>query len=91
MGRTLPAVTVLIQEFEESWKPYSRALRREDHEMLAELFAMIRFQSAAISNASPVEPFQAYSLAMLGGILKRLCALEKRVEESQAKDRAERG
>ncbi len=76
MGRTLPTSTQLVQEFEETWRPYARALRKEDREVLAELYAMVRFQSAAIAYASRPDPFQAFALAMLGGILKRLMHLE---------------
>ncbi len=76
MGRTLPTSTMLVQEFENKWRPYSRALRKEDRELLDELFAMVRFQSAAIAYTSSAEPFEAFTLAMLGGILKRVMHLE---------------
>jgi hypothetical protein len=76
MGRTLPTSTMLIQEFEESWQPYARALRKEDRQVLGELFAMVRFQSAAIAYASRPDPFQVFALAMLGGMMKRLMHLE---------------
>ncbi len=76
MGRTLPTSTQLIHEFEESWRPYARALRREDREVLLELFAMVRMQSAPIAYASRPDPFQVITLAMLGGILKRLIRME---------------
>ena len=82
MGRTLPTSTQLIQEFEDSWQAYARALRREDREMLLELFAMVRFQSAAIAYASRPDPFQAFCLAMLGGIMKRLVHLEFAMERT---------
>ncbi len=82
MGRTLPTSTQLIQEFEASWQPYRRALRREDQELLTELFAMVRFQSAAIAYASRPDPFHAFMLAMLGGILKRLVHLEFVIERN---------
>ena len=77
MGRTLPTSTQLIQEFEETWKPYARALRKEDREVLLELFAMIRLQSAPIAYAARPAPFQVFALAMLGGILKRLIRIER--------------
>ncbi len=77
MGRTLPTATQLIQEFEAEWRPYARALRKEDRELLAELYAMVRLQSAAIAYASSPEPFQLIALAMLGGILKRVAHLEQ--------------
>lgn len=84
MGRTLPTSTQLIQEFEETWRPYARALRKEDREVLAELYAMIRLQSAPIAYAAPPEPFQAFALAMLGGVLKRVMRLENRMESDCA-------
>ncbi len=77
MGRTLPTATQLIQEFEAEWRPYARALRKEDRELLAELFAMVRLQSAPIAYASSPEPFHLIALAMLGGILKRVAHLEQ--------------
>ncbi len=78
MGRTLPTSTQLIREFEETWRPYARALRKEDRDVLAQLFAMVRLQSAPIAYASRPDPFQAFTLAMLGGVLKRLIELEQR-------------
>ncbi len=80
MGRTLPTSTQLIQQFENEWRPYTRALRKEDRVLLGELFAMARFQSAAIAYASSPEPFQAIMLAMLGGLLKRVAHLELLLE-----------
>lgn len=76
MGRTLKTSTQLIQEFEEEWRPYARALRKEDREFLLELFAMLRHQSAPIACQSTPEPFQAFTLTMLVGILKRVSHLE---------------
>jgi hypothetical protein len=80
MGHTLPTSTQLIHEFEASWRLYARALRKEDREVLLELFAMIRLQSAAIAYASRPDPFQVFTLAMLGGMLKRLMRLEQIVQ-----------
>jgi hypothetical protein len=44
--------------------------------MLAELFAMVRYQSAAIAYGSRPDPFQVFALAMLGGMMKRVMHLE---------------
>jgi hypothetical protein len=84
MGRTLSTSTQLIQELEESLQPYARALRKEDREVLAELFAMVRFQSAAIAYASRPDPFQVFTLAMLGGMMKRGMHLETITERGSA-------
>ena len=91
MGRTLPTSTMLIQEFEESWQPYARALRKEDREVLGELFAMVRFQSAAIAYASRPDPFQVFALAMLGGMMKRVMHLETVAERSPGSFQEEQG
>jgi hypothetical protein len=79
MGRTLPTATQLIREFEETWQPYLRALRKEDRDVVRQLFAMIRAQSAPIAYASSPDPFQLFALAMLGGILKKVIRLERTV------------
>lgn len=76
MGRTLPTSTQLIQEFETTWQPYLRALRKEDRDLILQLFAMMRAQSAPIAYAAHPDPFQLFALAMLGGILKRVARLE---------------
>lgn len=91
MGRTLPTSTMLVQQFEDSWQPYARALRKEDRDMLAELFAMVRYQSAAIAYASKPDPFQAFALAMLGGMMKRLIHLETIAERGSASFREDYG
>jgi hypothetical protein len=91
MGRTLPTSTMLIQEFEASWQPYARALRKEDREVLGELFAMVRFQSAAIAYASRPDPFQVFALAMLGGLMKRLIHLETVLERGPGSFSEEQG
>ncbi len=80
MGRTLPTSTQLIQDYETAWQPFARALRKEDRALLADLFAMVRFQSAPIAYASSPDPTQAFTLAMLVGVLKRLAALERVLE-----------
>ena len=84
MGRTLPTSTRLIQEFENEWRPYVRALRKEDQDIVAELYAMVRLQSAAIAYAARPDPFQAFTLAMLAGILKRVRHLERLLETRAA-------
>jgi hypothetical protein len=88
MGRTLPTATQLIEEFEDTWRPYARALRQEDRELLAALFAMVRQQSAPIAYASCPDPFQAFALAMLGGVLKRVEHLEHLVARLDAEQQA---
>jgi hypothetical protein len=89
MGRTLPTSTQLIREFEETWRPYARALRKEDRDILLELYAMARLQSAPIAYAARPDPFQAIALAMLGGILKRLSRIEQLLAAQRANETGE--
>ena len=85
MGRTLQTSTQLIREFEAACQPYLRALRKEDREVVRQLLAMIQAQSAPIAYASTADPFQLFTLAMLGGMLKRLIQLEQ-IVAAQAND-----
>lgn len=80
MGRTLSTSTQLVYEFEAKWTPFVRALRKEDQEAFAELVAFAHFHAAAISYAKASDPFEAFMLAMLVGLMKRVLHLERIVE-----------
>lgn len=83
MGRTLSTSTQLVYEFETKWTPFVRALRKEDQDAFAELVAFAHFHAAAISYAKASDPFEAFMLAMLVGLMKRITHLE-RVMEARA-------
>lgn len=80
MGRTLSTSTQLVYEFEAKWTPFVRALRKEDQEAFAELVAFAHFHAAAISYAKASDPFEAFMLAMLVGLIKRVMHLERVLE-----------
>lgn len=80
MGRTLSTSTQLVYAFETQWAPFVRALRQEDQEAFAELVAFAHFHAAAISYAKASDPFEAFMLAMLVGLMKRVMHLERIIE-----------
>ena len=51
MGRTVLPFTQELYREEASWAPFRRALRREERELLDELFAAARYHTAACSFA----------------------------------------
>ena len=91
MGRTTPTSTQLIDTFERQLSAYAHTLRIEDREALQCLLAMIRDQSAAISELyadldrqrqagdTPTyfDPFVAFAVSMFIGLMQRVTQLEE--------------
>ena len=46
MGRTLPTFNLWLGQEIESWRPYRRALRREDQESFDRLFSFAKLHMA---------------------------------------------
>ncbi len=65
MGRTLPSAMQVFDEEAARWAKFRRALRREDQEILDELFLHARRHIAAMAYASSAVPMEAVLLAML--------------------------
>ena len=65
MGRTLATASMLIQQEEESFSRYRRALRRSDQIALDDLFASAHQHLAAAQYASHALPFEVFLLSML--------------------------
>ena len=77
MGRTLPTYRNLLEEEVSRWKPFKRALRREDQEAFDELMNMCREHSSAASYTATTQPFETMTLSMLLEIWKTLREIEK--------------
>ena len=86
MGRTVLPFTQELYREEASWAPFRRALRREDRELLDELFAAARYHTAACAFAGRAVPFEAILLCMLVEERRALRELEKKVEKILAGD-----
>ncbi len=65
MGRTLPSITQVFLQEQESFSRFRRALRRSDQVALDDLFASARQHLAAAAYASHALPFETFLLAML--------------------------
>ena len=65
MGRTLPTASMMIQQEEQSFARYRRALRRSDQVALDDLFASAHQHMAAAQYAAHALPFEVLLLSML--------------------------
>jgi len=65
MGRTLPTFNTFLEAEYDSWRPYRRALRREDQEAFDALFRAAKQHVAESSHAVRAVPFEAMLLSML--------------------------
>ena len=65
MGRTLATASMLIQQEEQSFARYRRALRRSDQVALDDLFASAHQHMAAAQYAAHALPFEVLLLSML--------------------------
>lgn len=80
MGRTLPSITQLFLQEEESFTRFRRALRRSDQQALDELFAYAHRHLAAAAYAAHALPFEIFILAMLLEEHKEVLRLRRLLE-----------
>jgi len=80
MGRTLPSVTQVFLQEQESFLRFRRALRRSDQKALDDLFAAAHQHLAAAAYASHALPFEIFLLAMLLEEHKQVLRLRSQVE-----------
>lgn len=81
MGRTLPSITQVFLQEQESFTRFRRALRRSDQVTLDHLFASARKHLAAAAHASHILPFEILLLAMLLEEHKEVTRLRDQIEE----------
>ena len=81
MGRTLATASMLIQQEEESFSRYRRALRRSDQIALDDLFASAHQHLAAAQYASHALPFEVFLLSMLLEEHKQVMRLRQQMDE----------
>ncbi|MCU0487854.1 MAG: hypothetical protein MUE67_02745 [Anaerolineales bacterium] len=65
MGRTLPTITDVFLQEQESFSRFRRALRQSDQVILEDLFDVARQHLAAVTYAAHALPFETILLAML--------------------------
>ena len=87
MGRTVPTFTMVIREQESRWTKFREALRKEDQELLDDLFRAPKIHLAACAYAVNPIPFENIVISMLLEERKRSAALQKRVEKLETLER----
>ncbi len=81
MGRTLPSVTNLFQNEQDSFSRFRRALRKSDQLVLDDLFSSARRHLAEAAYASHALPFEIFMLSMLLEQHKEVLRLRQLLEE----------
>ena len=81
MGRTVLPFTQELHREEESWKPFRRALRKEDRELFDELFAAARYHTAACTCSGRAVPFEAILISILVEERRAVRELSRRLDE----------
>ena len=81
MGRTLPTASMLIQQEEQSFARFRRALRRSDQVALDDLFASAHQHLAAAQYAAHALPFEVFLLSMLLEEHKEVMRLRQQMDE----------
>jgi len=81
VGRTVLPFTQELYREEASWSSFRRALRKEDRELLDDLFAAARHHTAPCAFAGRPVPFEAILLSMLLEERRAVRELERKVEE----------
>jgi hypothetical protein len=92
LGRTNPTFRDLLTAIEGRWKPYRRALRRQDQQRFDQLFEDARAHADAAGYLNADEPLFPVLVAMLLAQQRRIEALQARVaalEDASAESEAD--
>ena len=81
MGRTLPTASMLVQQEEQSFARFRRALRRSDQVALDDLFASAHQHLAAAQYAAHALPFEVLLLSMLLEEHKEVMTLRQKMNQ----------
>jgi hypothetical protein len=81
MGKTLPTISMLVQQEEQSFARFRRALRRSDQVALDDLFASAHQHLAAAQYAAHALPFEVFLLSMLLEEHKEVMCLRQQMNE----------
>jgi len=81
MGRTVETFTMVVREQQTLWKKFREALRKEDQEVLDELFRAPKIHLAACAYDVKPIPFENVVMSMLVEERKKLIALQAAVDE----------
>ncbi len=85
MGRTLATFTMQVNQALGEWGKFRRALRKEDQQILDDLFTHARYHAQAGAYLAPTDPFAAMLLSMILEERKARLALEKKFHELETR------
>ena len=80
MGRTLPTFNMYLEQEIAQWRPYRRALRREDQAVFDRLFGLAKRHMAEAANVSRPIPFDTLVISILLEQQKEIERLRERME-----------
>ncbi len=81
MGRTIQTATQTWIEEEKSLMRFTRALRRDDQQIMRELINLSRLHIAESSYAADMYPMDLYIISMLLEIAKKANRMELKLDE----------
>lgn len=85
MGRTVPSFTQKILAIQSEWAKFRRVLRKEEQELLDELFNFAKYHSAPASYFSTPNPMEPVFMAMLVELLKEIKRLRSELQKGDEK------
>ena len=85
MGRTVLTFTQKILALQSEWSKFRRALRKEDQEILDELFCFAKYHSAPSSYFSTPNPVEPILISMLIELLKEVKKLRSELKQATEK------
>ena len=80
MGRTVPAITLEFMRQQKAFEGFRRALKRNDHLALDELFVSVKKHTAEAAHAAHALPFEIFLLSMLLEEHKEVMRLREQIE-----------
>ncbi len=85
MGRTVLSFTQKILALQSEWSKFRRALRKEDQEILDELFCFAKYHSAPSSYFATPNPVEPILISMLIELLKEVKKLRSELKQTTEK------
>ena len=82
MGRTLPTFNLYLDGEMELWRPFRRALRKEDQAVFDKLFAMAKRHMAEAAYVARPVPFDTLVMAILLEQQKEIEALKQKLADA---------
>jgi hypothetical protein len=86
MGRTLPTFNSYLEHEIEQWRPFRRALRRDDQAVFDRLFVFARRHMAEAASVARPVPFDSLLMAVLLEQQKEIERLKELAGENHATD-----